>query len=181
MLLLGGSVLEIWQMGLCWNNFGVEIGGLDASPRLYGRQPPHSSPLHMLPLTGAGLRLLLFYLPASVLVTDSHKGRSQSGSFREGPGSIAEGFLRREKTSDRKATWESLDWGDLYIASLVAQMVKNPPASAGDPASIPGSGRSPGERNDNPLHYFCLENSMDRGAWWATVHGIAKSQTQLTP
>ena len=64
-------------------------------------------------------------------------------------------------------------------ASLVAQMVKHPPASAGDPGSIPGSGRSPGEGNGNPLQYSCLENSMDRGAWQATVHGVAKSRTGL--
>ena len=51
--------------------------------------------------------------------------------------------------------------------------------SAGDWGSIPGSGRSPGEGNGNPLQYCCLENSMDSGAWWATVHGITKSQTQL--
>ena len=53
-------------------------------------------------------------------------------------------------------------------ASLVAQVVKNPPANVGDirdVGSIPGSGRS------------CLDNSMERGAWWATVHGVAKSQT----
>ena len=49
-----------------------------------------------------------------------------------------------------------------------------------DPGSIPGSGRSPGEGNGNPLQYSCLENSMDRGAWWATVHGVAKSWTQLS-
>jgi len=52
--------------------------------------------------------------------------------------------------------------------------------SAGDPGSIPGSGRSPGEENGYPLQYSCLENSMDRGAWWATVHGVTKSQTQLS-
>ena len=46
-------------------------------------------------------------------------------------------------------------------------------SNAGDPGSIPGSGRSPGEGNGNPLQYFCLENSMDRGAWWARVPGIA--------
>ena len=45
--------------------------------------------------------------------------------------------------------------------------------------SIPGSGRSPGGGRGNPLQYFCLENPMDREAWWATVHGVAKSQTQL--
>ena len=52
--------------------------------------------------------------------------------------------------------------------------------SAGDLGSIPGSGRSPGEGNGNPLEYFCLENSMDGGAWWATVHGVAKSWTRLS-
>ena len=46
--------------------------------------------------------------------------------------------------------------------------------NAGDSGSIPGSGRFPGEENGNPLQYSCLENSMDRGAWWATVHGVAK-------
>ena len=55
-------------------------------------------------------------------------------------------------------------------------MVKNPPAKAGDMGSIPGSGRSPGERNGNPLQYSCLGNPRDRGTWHATVHGIAKSQ-----
>ena len=51
--------------------------------------------------------------------------------------------------------------------------------SAGDPGSIPGSGRSPGDGNGNPLQYSCLENSMDRRAWQSTVHGVAKSWTQL--
>ena len=51
--------------------------------------------------------------------------------------------------------------------------------NAGDPGSIPGLGRSPGEGNGNPLQHSCLENPMDRGAWWATVHGVTKSQTQL--
>ena len=49
--------------------------------------------------------------------------------------------------------------------------------SAGDPGLIPGSGRSLGEGNGNPLQYPCLENPMDRGAWQATVHGVAKNQT----
>ena len=52
--------------------------------------------------------------------------------------------------------------------------------NVGDLGSIPGSGRSPGEGNGNPLQYSCLENPMDRGAWWATVHGVAESWTQLT-
>ena len=59
-------------------------------------------------------------------------------------------------------------------------MVKNLPANAGDAGdvgSIPGSGRSPGGGNGNPHQNSCLENSMDRKAWWAAVHGVTKSQT----
>ena len=52
--------------------------------------------------------------------------------------------------------------------------------NAGDLGSILGLGRSAGEGNDNPLQYYCLENPMDRGAWWATVHGVAKSWTWLS-
>ena len=69
---------------------------------------------------------------------------------------------------------------------FVAQLVKNSPAmqetacSTGDLGSIPGSGRSLGEGNNNPLQYFCLGNPMDKGAWESTVHGMAKSQTQLS-
>ena len=64
--------------------------------------------------------------------------------------------------------------------SHLALVIKNPPANAGsarDAGLIPGSGRSPGKGNGNPLQYSCLEKSMDRGAWWPTVHGVAKSQT----
>ena len=57
---------------------------------------------------------------------------------------------------------------------LVAQAVKNLLANAGDPGLIPGSGGSPGEGNGNPLQYSCLGNPMERGAWWATVHGVAR-------
>ena len=56
---------------------------------------------------------------------------------------------------------------------------KESACSAGDPSWIPGSGRSPGEGNVYPLHYSCLENPMDRGAWWTTVHGVTKNQTRL--
>ena len=62
-------------------------------------------------------------------------------------------------------------------------MVKNLPANAGDSGdagSIPGSGRSPGEEKGNSLQYSCLGNPKDRGAWWATVHWVTKSQTRLS-
>ena len=59
-------------------------------------------------------------------------------------------------------------------------IVENPPANAGDMDLIPGSGRSTGGGNGNPLQYFCLENPMDRGAWWVTVHGVSKSGTRLS-
>ena len=64
----------------------------------------------------------------------------------------------------------------------MALVVKNPPADARDKTDaglIPGSGRSHGEGNGHPFQYSCLENPMDRGAWQATVHGAAKSWTQL--
>ena len=66
---------------------------------------------------------------------------------------------------------------------MVIQLIKNTPANAEDTrdvGSIPGSGRSPRVGNGNPFQYSCMENSMDRGAWWATVHKVAKSQTQLS-
>ena len=57
---------------------------------------------------------------------------------------------------------------------------KESACNAGDPGSTPGWGRSPGEGNGRPLQYSCLENPMDREAWWVTVHGAAKSWTQLS-
>ena len=57
---------------------------------------------------------------------------------------------------------------------------KDPACNGGDPGLIPGSGRSTGEGNGKPLQYSCMENPMDRGAWRATVHGVAKSWTQLS-
>ena len=74
----------------------------------------------------------------------------------------------------------SLCW--VQRASEVAQVIKSPPANAGDSKDtglIPGSGRFPAVRNGNPLQYSCLENSMDRRAWWATVHGVTKCRMRL--
>ena len=69
---------------------------------------------------------------------------------------------------------------ELVVCIPGGTVVKNPPANAGDARetrSIPGLGRSSEVRNGNLLQYSCLENSIDRGAWWATVHGVTKSQT----
>ena len=71
----------------------------------------------------------------------------------------------------------------LYIlnqASLVAPIMKESTCNTGDPGSIPGSGRSPGEKNGYPLQYSCLENPMDRGAWWATVHVWGRKESGTT-
>ena len=70
----------------------------------------------------------------------------------------------------------------LWVSSQVGLVVKNLPANAGvvrDSGSVPGSGRSPEGGHGNPLQYSCLENPMDKGAWWAAVHGVAKSRTRL--
>ena len=69
------------------------------------------------------------------------------------------------------------------MASPLALVIKNPPANARDSrdvGSLPGLGRSPGEGHGDPLQYSCLENPMDRGAWWAIAHGVAKSWACLS-
>ena len=65
------------------------------------------------------------------------------------------------------------------LPALLQLLKPKPGVNAGDVSSIPGSGRSPGEGQGNPLQYFCLENPMDRGVWLATVHKVAKSRTPL--
>ena len=96
----------------------------------------------------------------------------------------------RKHTSRKKLTQNKLKtikksvigwYLSIIRASNVVLVVKNPPATAGgirDMDLIPGSGRSPGVGNGNPLQCSCLKNPMDRGAWWAAVHGVAKSWTQ---
>ena len=66
------------------------------------------------------------------------------------------------------------------VAKEVFSVKTNPCSNAGDVDLIPGLGQFPGEGNDSPLQCSCLENPMDRGAWWAVVHGVSKSQTQLS-
>ena len=68
----------------------------------------------------------------------------------------------------------------LFLGFPGGSEVKASASNTGDLGSIPGLGRSPGEGNGTPLQYSCLENPMDGGAWWATVHGVAKSQTRLS-
>ena len=65
----------------------------------------------------------------------------------------------------------------LLFCVPIGSVSKESACNAGDLSLIPGSGRCPREKNGNPLQYSCLENSMDRGAWWATVHGVTKSWT----
>ena len=93
-------------------------------------------------------------------------GRRSGGIMEEGPSQEGGFSSNREEKQ----------------APQVALVVKNPPASAGDirdSVSNPGSGRCPGGGHGNPLQYPCLENPMDRGAWWATVHRVTKNWTQL--
>ena len=111
--------------------------------------------------------------------------------------------MNREDTgfpTESSSRWQSVDLTELMLiyfsqkanspskilqgirsrASQVALVVKNPPANAGDirdMSLISGSGRSSGGGHGNTLQYSCLDNPMDRGAWWATVHRVAKSQT----
>ena len=78
-------------------------------------------------------------------------------------------------------TFRKVSQGHHPLSSLVAQTVKKVPQTVQeDPNLILGSGRSPEEANGNPLQYSCLETSMDRGAWWATVHGVTKSRPRLS-
>ena len=80
----------------------------------------------------------------------------------------------------------SISTGRLYqptsrrLGFLGGSDSKESTCNAGDVSLIPGLGKSAGEENGNPPQYSCLEKSMDRGAWWATVHGVAKSQTRLS-
>ena len=100
--------------------------------------------------------------------------RTAAGGHREqGRCSLAE--LCRPGHHGHLSAWEVLVTG--FPGGSV---VKNLLASAGELGSIPGSGWSPGGGNDNPLQYSCLGNPMDKGAWWATVHGVAESWTWLS-
>ena len=94
------------------------------------------------------------------------------------------GFILQAKGKHQNAREETssdqLIWLLLSISCFPGDtMVNNLPLNAGEAGLIPGFGRSPGVGNGNTLQYSCLENSINRGIWWATVHGVAKSWTQL--
>ena len=78
-----------------------------------------------------------------------------------------------------KTVW-SIRKVKIELLHVIGSEVKASACNVGDLGSIPGSGRFPGEGNGNPLQYSCLENPTDGGAWWATVHRVAKSRTQLS-
>ena len=89
---------------------------------------------------------------------------------------------RQEKGWGGPSAHEKECGGGLPGASQMTGVVKNPPVKAGDlrdMSSSPGLGRSPGGGHGNPFQYSCLEKPMDGGAWWATAHGVAESQTRL--
>ena len=116
------------------------------------------------------LGIILADFPSACNKLQTHKPRLY-------PLCIADNFPSRDRT---------LSGWQLLSTSLVSfpgdAVVKNLPANARntkDAGSIPGSGRSPGGGNGYLLQYSCLENAMDRGAWWAAVHGVAKSQARV--
>ena len=84
----------------------------------------------------------------------------------------------------RSITEENISLINIYVSNISGfsgdSDGKASACSVGDLGSTLGSGRSPGEGYGNPFQYSCLENSMERGAWWATVHGVAKSRTGLS-
>ena len=83
--------------------------------------------------------------------------------------------LTKEKIKLRRLRgWRNSQKITMLKGSLSGSAVKNPAASAGDTGSVPGLGRSPGERNGKPLQYSCLGNPRDRGAWLASIHEVSK-------
>ena len=99
---------------------------------------------------------------------------------------VLEGLVGHHRTVQHQLLWHQWLGIDLDNCEFVwfalkafpgGSEVKASACNAGELGSIPGLGRSPGERNGNPLQYSCLDNPMDGGAWWATVHGVAKSRT----
>ena len=108
------------------------------------------------------------------------KGRESEVKGSRLPGACTPLSEWLDLRADRAAHYPSLFAGGLGRGYPGGSEVKAFACNAGDLGLIPGSGRSPGEGNGNPLQYSCLENPMDGGAWWATVHGVAKSRKRLS-
>ena len=135
-----------------------------------------------------GEAITIDWLEATKTRRAGEKGKT-SRTFQklQGKSSPPQGSLscltRTEGTKELLATFyypQPLLCWDGQI-TLLRKLAANVSAfNVGDPGSISGLGRSPGEGNGNPLQYSCLENSMDRGAWWATDHGVTKSWTRLS-
>ena len=110
-------------------------------------------------------------------------GKTILSQFLAGPQTSQKCSISKVKTEESRdftATGRGCGGGSLIKASQVVLVVKNPHANAGDagdPGLIPGSEGSPGGGQSNPLQSSCLENPMDRGAWWVTVHGVTESET----
>ena len=161
------------QERLAPSNFRLEMHRLKSSP---GRGLSSFCP--SLPSGCCGSELLLKF---SEFLSRFH-GREREQHQRE-----RRIWVDGEKSKESFALWQSLEsmnrdgvWGVPGFPGSAE--VKNLPANAGDAGDtglIPGSGRSPGIENGNPLQHSCLEESMDRGTWQAIVHGVAKSLTRL--
>ena len=111
--------------------------------------------------------------PTPVFLPGESQGR---GAWWAAVSGVAQGQTQLKRLSSSSSK-------HLHRASQMAQVVKNPPVNERDARHlglIPGSGKCPGGGNDNPLQYSCLGNPMDWGAWWASVHGVAKSWTGLS-
>ena len=112
----------------------------------------------------------------------NHRTNTEGDAGQVAPGGATTTFVRNTGSEGRSLppppqSWEARNISHLRMSSLGfpgSSVVKNPPASSGDMRSIPGSGRSPGRGNDEPLQCSCLGNPLDRGAWQATVYGVAK-------
>ena len=89
-------------------------------------------------------------------------------------------FISEKTNKDPGPSGPDILWHPHILCFPAGTVIKNPPANARDKDSIPRSGRSPGVGNGRSLQYSCLANPMDRGAWWATAHGVTKSQLWLS-
>ena len=112
---------------------------------------------------------------------DGHESEWSPG-VGDGQGGLAccDSWGRKESDTTERLNWTELNGLLLQLRGFPGgSVIKNPPANAGVPDSIPGSGRSPGEGTGNPLQYSCLGNPRDRGAWWTTVHKVTKESDMI--